>query len=262
MNETKIETKTRLELMSEYATTPEKVDFEKWVRFEAYQKDIMKEHDKVVAYWEKVYDKLEEKANHWELSFVELLKLKEDAQEKSQKLETENKQLDELVTKYRKAQEEVYLVNSKLQEQFASINQILNEFNPEVKFPILGNPAIFGKEESEREKGYSEGFYAARETIIEIVKEELKRLRVVLEGEKLTPEEIVDVEASEKEIREGKCKTFKTVDALLKDLKGENKKCVSPDGCHSIEYDLSKPCVDCGQKRNGENKKEPQQNKN
>lgn len=34
----------------------------------------------------------------------------------------------------------------------------------------------------------------------------------------LTPEEIADIEASEKEIKEGKCKTFKTVKELLEDL--------------------------------------------
>ena len=37
-------------------------------------------------------------------------------------------------------------------------------------------------------------------------------------SEDLTPEEIVDVEASLKEIKEGKCKTFNTVEEFLADL--------------------------------------------
>ena len=35
----------------------------------------------------------------------------------------------------------------------------------------------------------------------------------------LSPEEIADIEESEKEFAEGKCKTFDTVEAFLKDLK-------------------------------------------
>ena len=38
-------------------------------------------------------------------------------------------------------------------------------------------------------------------------------------SDELTPEEIADVEASEKEFAEGKCKTFETVEELLADLK-------------------------------------------
>ena len=47
-------------------------------------------------------------------------------------------------------------------------------------------------------------------------------------SDELTPEEIVDVEASEKEFKEGKCKTFRTVKAFLDDL---HKSDQTPENC-------------------------------
>ncbi len=58
--------------------------------------------------------------------------------------------------------------------------KILDEFNPEVVFPVLGIPAIFGHNKSEREKGYSEGFYSCRNENILIIQEWLEKLRVAL----------------------------------------------------------------------------------
>lgn len=37
-------------------------------------------------------------------------------------------------------------------------------------------------------------------------------------SDKLSPEEIADVEASIKELKEGKCKTFNTIEEFLADL--------------------------------------------
>lgn len=62
----------------------------------------------------------------------------------------------------------------------AGTNKIVAEFNPEISFPILGHPAIFGKEKTEREKGVVEGYYKARAAAIEVVKEQLEHLRVCL----------------------------------------------------------------------------------
>lgn len=45
-------------------------------------------------------------------------------------------------------------------------------------------------------------------------------------SQELTPEEIKDVEASEKEIREGKCKLFETTEAFIEDLRKSRKNLV------------------------------------
>ena len=54
--------------------------------------------------------------------------------------------------------------------------------------------------------------------------------------DELTPEEIADVEASEKEIEEGKCKTFLTVKTFLDDLHKSIQNLENCGTCHSWSF--------------------------
>ena len=97
-----------------------------------------------------------------------------------------------------------------------AIDDVIKQIRQKIEEMILGRPAVFA-EETEYEKGYSKGYYDAKEQIREILS--------VLEGEgeKLSDEEIKDVAIAEKEFASGKTKTFKKAEDFIAELHSSRK---------------------------------------
>ena len=96
------------------------------------------------------------------------------------------------------------------------LDEATKQIRQKVEEMILGKPAIFALE-TEYDKGYSKGYYDAKEQIEEIL--------AVLdgEGEKLSDEEIKDVAIAEKEFASGKTKTFKKAEDFIAELHSSRK---------------------------------------
>ncbi len=122
---------------------------------EVHEKDsVTKEHDKVVAYWEKVYDELKKKLSsaEKELELVRQEAIRAIEKAKTERYESLEMQAD--LNGYSRGRADAEEELKKCEEKLETIRKLKDE----APLWVIGRPAIFDpneKPETEFEKGYA-----------------------------------------------------------------------------------------------------------